>query len=409
MLAWDSFDNSNNQCKAGVCPYLGSQYAVIDKAALLNGSMNPAITFWGPDAGRPHLLPVVGQSSTNVQYAVYLDPPNFHLMTFTRSNGVIITDDSYDVGTGVAIPPPALQPGGTTVWKNVPPRINNDLRLQSAIWQNGVLWAASNDGCLNPLRSCLEFIRFLTNSNSVQATQLASPLQDFYYPAVSLTGSGDLVFGYTTSSPNIFATATVEGIAGGVFGNAQTGWRYQPGSAAYGGVRWGDYSGAAQDPDDLNRIWVAQEFAFNSSPTAPSGIWGTAIAQTCFSTNPLTTACPPPPSPNPPTLAVNVSSTETGPDIHFSGSGYSKNGAGVIRITYSGVPGLQSEAGLQLSTDSNGNIVVPSVDTQFDMFGLYQFCTTNQKNGIAKVSITATDTVSNFQAQTSVAAFYWCP
>ena len=419
MVSWELY-NFDSQCMmTRVCQFLGEQYIVIDKSDLLSRASSPHNSTWGPDTGRFGIVPVTSLSPTGVQYAAYHDHngTNLNIMAFSGvpdNIGVTFTDNSFDIGS-TSDPPAALQPGGTTVWKNAPPRINNDDRLLSAVWQNDTLWGAFNESCGTPPRSCMRFLEVLTNNNFFQTNeQLGTQSQDFYYPAVSLTGGGDLVFGFTSSSITLLPTATVEGFGGGVFGNGTgQGLGYQPGSVAYTGVRWGDYSGAAREPDDLNRIWVAQEFASSSSPTAPSSIWATAVAQTCFSTSELAVQCPQPPTATGPTLTVSITETQTGPLVCFAGSGYAKNGSGSVTVTYQNVPGLHA-APLNLETDSSGKLGTPSdpaVDTQFDFAGLDQFCSSNQLQGNAPagvVSITARDTVSNFQVQATVPAYFWC-
>ncbi len=47
------------------------------------------------------------------------------------------------------------------------------------------------------------------------------------------------------------------------------------GEAAYGADRWGDYSGAAIDPSDQTKVWVAGEYARVEGGSE----WGTWIAE----------------------------------------------------------------------------------------------------------------------------------
>jgi len=102
-----------------------------------------------------------------------------------------------------------------------------------------------------------------------------------------LNTNGDVFFGFTFSSTDRFPSAGVFGAPGGDLnkisdtGNAII---YHSGTAVYnasnttGGFnnRWGDYSGAAIDPNDPTAVWIAQEYSGGGDQ------WGTAITKVFF-------------------------------------------------------------------------------------------------------------------------------
>jgi hypothetical protein len=275
---------------------------------LLNRAGSVPAVIWGPDTGRFQIVPVQSLSADGgVHYAAWrpTGSSNFYVMAFTGVPGVSnvsFTENSFGIGS-VAGPPSASQPAA------VPPqKINtNDDRLLSAVWQNANLWGAFNEGATpqgdQTTRACERFVEVSTANSKVTANvQLQSPGQDLYFAAVTLNANNDLFFGMTFSSPTLNPTAVVFGVPGGVFGPVTGGIAYQSGSQAYvcgcglmgmppnqtPKMRWGDYSGAARDPNDPTFVWVAQEFGGISNN--PMGGWGTAIAGVFFGTAP-----PPPP------------------------------------------------------------------------------------------------------------------
>jgi hypothetical protein len=277
--------------------FTGTETIVIQKLGLLlRGASVPAV-IWGPDTSHFQIVPVQSLTPSATQYAAYRNTgeSNIHVMAFEGIPGIFdvsVNENSYGIGA-VTQPPPASQPAGgnPTICD---PKIDD--RLLAAVWQNDNLWAAFNEGCTpqgdTTTRECERFVEVSTATNAVtQNVQLQSSGQDIYYAALTLTGNGDLFFGMTFSSPTLNPSAVVLGVPGANFSSVTGGVNYQPGTAAYNVTdsagnfldRWGDYSGAASDPNDPTVAWVAQEFS--------SGNWNTAITAAFFAPTPT----PPPP------------------------------------------------------------------------------------------------------------------
>src|SRR6267142_5563993 len=80
---------------------------------------------------------------------------------------------------------------------------------------------------------------------------------------------------------------------GTLFGTVTGGIIHQSGAQAYvcdgatGCPRWGDYSGAARDPNDTTKGWVVQQYGgLAKGPGIPAGNWGTGIAAVFFAPAP---------------------------------------------------------------------------------------------------------------------------
>jgi len=103
----------------------------------------------------------------------------------------------------------------------------------------------------------------------------------YFFPSIAVNELGDVLIGFSGSSPNIYAGCWY---AGRRFsdppGVMSVPVEYKPGGGAYnqsgGGTnRWGDYSLTSADPVD-DTLWTIQEHA------KANGEWGTQIAEFSF-------------------------------------------------------------------------------------------------------------------------------
>ena len=105
-----------------------------------------------------------------------------------------------------------------------------------------------------------------------------TPGSDYYYPALAIDQSGDLVSVFSRSStsefPSLYFASRLE--------SDPLDTMSYPVLVESGGTnytssyyRWGDYSGASIDPSDGSKVWVGGEYA--TSASSPN--WGTWIAQ----------------------------------------------------------------------------------------------------------------------------------
>jgi hypothetical protein len=203
--------------------------------------------------------------------------------------GVIAITGTPDVGnvaanetrvpiTATSMPPAPTQPSGMTN------DAQNDDRLVSAVWQNGVLWTSATEGCTpagdTTARNCMRLVEVSTSGTPslLQDFDLSTSGMDEYYPAVSLDSAGDLYVGYTASSSSLDPGAYAVISPATSIGSFTAPLTIEQGSASYDGgsaPRWGDYSAAAPDPSLPGAVWVAGEYA----PSDALGDWGTAAAE----------------------------------------------------------------------------------------------------------------------------------
>jgi hypothetical protein len=262
--------------------FLGTEFIVIDKAGLVaGGSAHSA--FFGPPQGLFTIQPAHSLTSTST---LYMASVAFNSATSLRvwsvrgvpgvGAGVTITSSNFAINS-LTSPPNALQSGTNTTIET------NDNRLLDAAYANGALWLAGTSACVpsgdTATRSCLRFIKLSTSSTITKSQDFDFGQSGFYYyyPAIQIDGSGNLVSVFSGSSATTFA---------GVYSSAQKTTDgantfqapvlIKAGENAYTPFanRWGDYSGAARDPSDPTTVWVSGEYVRAEGGSE----WGTWIA-----------------------------------------------------------------------------------------------------------------------------------
>ncbi|MEP6638887.1 MAG: IPT/TIG domain-containing protein [Chloroflexota bacterium] len=261
------------------------QFIEVQKSDLvtLAGSVN--VTTFAQDTTHYNVIPVVTLGSSNTEYAASINRGGSTLTVFeftgtpTGGNAAFTTHD-FSVGT-VTDPPKADQKGDSRQLDT------GTAGEQSAVWQNGVLWAAGNTTCTPPgdstTRSCLSFHSVNTNSWSLRTdATVGQNGAHLFYPSVMVDAAGNLFAGHSVSSTTQYATAGNTYFAGGSIGSSNPGIDYKGGVGGYNCTfcydkavppnptrnRWGDYSGAAQDPNNANDVWLSEEFGtFNTAST----------------------------------------------------------------------------------------------------------------------------------------------
>lgn len=193
--------------------------------------------------------------------------------------------------------PPAQQSGTATAINT------DDDRFLNAVWENGVIWTAGGTECTpstdSAPRSCLDYVEVTAGSTGIvngtitQINNVGVKGSYLYYPAVSVDSAGDLFTVFDESSSSTFPTVASSTIPSG--GSTLRAFQtvhasttfYDPPSgacqmiAATNVCRWGDYSGAAQDPSNPKDVWVvseAEDGATSSVCTPASLCWGSDVA-----------------------------------------------------------------------------------------------------------------------------------
>ena len=213
-----------------------------------------------------------------------------------------MTPTAVDDSTGFL--PPADQP------RPGPQLQTNDDRFLNAVWENGEIWTADGTSCM-PMndtvqRDCLDYVEIAASgtADSVSGT-LTNQVDSFglngmdlFYPAVSLDSSGDMITVFDESSTNMLPSIIDASIGSGAttlsgFQTLHTSATFYngadlfPGACDSEGCRWGDYSGAAQDPVNPKDVWVVSGSADDIAATGPcttiNACWDTRIYEVTLS------------------------------------------------------------------------------------------------------------------------------
>jgi hypothetical protein len=266
--------------------FLGTEFVVINKANVTAG-VTASASYFGPPQGSFTIQPAHALSSCvlagcplYMAAVAFNSASSIQVWTVKGIPGVspvTLSTVSQSITT-LASPPDAKQAGTSTLIAT------NDNRLLDASYRGGAVWVAANSACVPSIdtatRACLRFIKL-----SISPTGTVSKAQDFdfgqsgfyyYYPAVQIDGNGNLVSVFSGSSSATFAGVYAGGqrVADGL-NTFQSPKQLRQGDHSYTPFanRWGDYSGAAVDPNNQAIVWVAGEFVWITGGSE----WGTWI------------------------------------------------------------------------------------------------------------------------------------
>lgn len=246
-----------------------------------------------------------------------------------------------DIGVGSYSPPPcAVQPNSSFQCLDT-----GDARLLGAMWQFPYLYTwldSSASGFAMP-----DFMQINDTNNSVTQNWLLN-YGAYYsmYPEVGVRPNGDMSMVTDEVSPstanNLFASAWVIGIPNqGVCTVCTDGPAHfvAAGAGNYqrlfeGRNRWGDYSGAAPDPDSTG-IWAMGQFATNANTYGMQ----VQLTRETGDTTPPTSSASLSPAPNSngwnnSNVTVTIHATDAGSGVYFQT--YSASGAGAFGTTTGG-------------------------------------------------------------------------
>jgi IPT/TIG domain len=192
------------------------------------------------------------------------------------------------------------------------PRLQtDDDRFLNAVWEGGEIWTADDTSCLptgdTAQRSCLNFVEIGADGAGNVNSTLTNQINDvgvngaaLFYPAVSVDSSGNLFTVFNESSTTMFpstmaATVPSGGTTLSSFQTLHTSSYYYSAGSCTGGCRWGDYSGAAQDPANPKDVWVASgsaDGAVEGPCTSVHLCWNTRINQLTLTGPTITSLTP---------------------------------------------------------------------------------------------------------------------
>ncbi len=260
---------------------------------------------------------------SNISVWRWTDP--FGASTFSVAGGVTV--NSYDQ------PPNAPQLGGSGSSGLI---AVNDTADLAAYWSNGTLYGAHTVST-NPGGGTVAGVQWYQIGNLTTAPSLlqqgtiAANGQYRYYPNLSVDSTGNMMIAYGASSSAEYAGIRYAAhLAGDVAGTLQPEVMLRAGGATVSpSNRYGDYAGAAVDPDGC-ALWHFEEYARAGS------IWGTWAGSVRFSgcvvatPSPTSTRTPT----NTPTNTPTPTPTPTAPPppaiLHASSSGTSTTIQGTL-------------------------------------------------------------------------------
>ncbi|HUY61602.1 MAG TPA: IPT/TIG domain-containing protein [Candidatus Dormibacteraeota bacterium] len=317
--------------------FTGAQTWVLQKSQMLSGSSSVAVDAFPANAHQFGLVPVQALSPLSTEYLVASTPSGSALqvaaVTGTPAAGTVTMSQWTLSIPQMAQPPLASQPGGGL------PLNTDDNRLLEALWRDGVLWTAGNEGCVpsgqTTPQACLRLISVAASPGTAPVVgtdvSIGQTGTDLYYPAFGLDGAGNILMTYGFSSPSpavypsvgslAFAPATQRVVPGPTLASGTVPYHEQLGQSSF---RWGDYSGAAIDPSVPSDVWVAAEFTTTTGVGSTGTLWnwGTRIARLTASA-PAVTGVTPGSGPTGGANTVTVTGTDfvpAGTTVAFGGA-----------------------------------------------------------------------------------------
>jgi hypothetical protein len=256
---------------SGFGRFVGGEIVVLNKQDLLAGVAAPRRTRFGPDLRFAAVTPAASLVSTATEYLVAVGDSNDELQLFAV-NG---TEAGSLPFRTVKLGSPFAETEEVPQRGSVQPVDPGDNRIQNVVFDAGRLWATSGVGC-GPDRDCARVVELEpTAPRLVRETQVQLPNgRSLLYPAVMPDARGNVVVGFSFSSPTDFPGFGYTYVRPD--GQVAVPLDLLPGSAAQNSGRFGDYSGAARDPADAARIWVSSQIG-----TAVNGStldWSSGIA-----------------------------------------------------------------------------------------------------------------------------------
>jgi hypothetical protein len=296
--------NDTADCTSGE-PFDAASTTTFDWNQLLTYPAAPDFTYFfafDQFSLRPAVAP---QSTTNTMYVVgeqLLEGPTgattsnvaYFWLNGTNAAGGVTQSAVFDL-TNLGVvpafedPPPPVDPGGAF------PATIVDRRPTDAIWRDNVLTFVSTYPC-DPAgggtenRACGRVTQLNTASVTPTRRQdmlVATSGRDVWYPGVgqSQTGTLHVVYSQSGSTEGMSSFDRYQLTSNPIHTLSAPREIADGGATAYGGDRWGDFVGVAQDPRDTNAVWQGNQY------TKSNGTWGTRVSelQTAGTTyNPVT-------------------------------------------------------------------------------------------------------------------------
>ncbi len=270
--------------------YCGEQTIVFQKSDLLAGATSPGTFLFRPNLTRFTVRPAQSLSPTNDQYLATFSLGTNHTLkviriTGTPNEGNVVIARTTNVNVLTHDSPPPSRTAGTArcvlFEQDLGPQAcidSGDFRLLETVWVNNQLWANAPAACAfiddpEP-RSCAHIIEVETvGAPSVRQDIMYGAPGEFYsWPALRPDASGNIHVVLTHTNTSMFGEARIAGRrAGDPEGMLSPSVLLRAGEVLHTSGRWGDYLGAAVDPEQPGCVWLLGEYAKHAAGAA----WGT--------------------------------------------------------------------------------------------------------------------------------------
>jgi hypothetical protein len=270
-------DNTNTLPKA--------QILVADKISMIRGSDNVLTTKFAAMDNEFTVLPAQSLSSTDCLYMVsvfarVVPVADNNKVSLSSTCGNPASPDLTFNRNFANIPMMTVShPPG-----NAPQPSGKSFRLTgaasgsilTAVYYNGKIWDGFNDLCTRSSQVCVHIQEIDVKKKTMLYDKIINPSVPsvgIYYPALSVTTDGKAVFAFGASSPSMAPSIFV----GYLQNNSFAIGKLIDGSNSIDESRYGDYSGAALDPDGKS-VWIALEYG-NGVEEGGIRSWSTSIAR----------------------------------------------------------------------------------------------------------------------------------
>jgi len=297
--------------------FCGAQTAVLQKSDLLAAADVVTAVDLGPDVTRATIRAARSLSGVNDQYLAAWSLFASDRMLVLRITGTPdagdVTEASADALTTLnhEAPPPSRTAGveeciyygeGGEQHLDPPPCIESgDGGMLDAVWRDNVLWTSSTAACTPggdaTTRACAHLVEVETDGapSVAQDIMFGAPGEYYSWPAVTTDAAGNLFVSLTRTNTTVFAEARATGRRASDPPNMMgASMSLRAGDLVHTSGRWGDYLGAATDPDAPGCVWLAGEYAKSTGGSD----WGTYIAALSYDAS-CGAAPPPLPTPTP--------------------------------------------------------------------------------------------------------------
>ncbi|HLI46945.1 MAG TPA: hypothetical protein VKU94_07115 [Geobacterales bacterium] len=231
--------------------------------------------------------PVVSLTNTTTLYMASDDWGSYNnynppIMIFAvtgnpTQNNVVINETDLSIS-------PIYQPFGAPQ-PNTNATINpNDARISSnPVWKQNMLWFATETSCIpqgdSYNRDCIRVFSINTKNYTLIANTTISQVGKYlFYPALSLDQNNNVIIVYGYSSPSDYPSINVTTLLNNNLSHWLSPVTLKTGASVETRGRYGDYFGAATDPQDPTKVWVAGQYmpSYND--------WGTYIGEVSITT-----------------------------------------------------------------------------------------------------------------------------